>query len=158
LHKLTRSHKPTTAPIGTMRVIAALRSLAKQHKKKLRVWKLLAHTQAETLVAATDSDADIEQQWVVLTSHLQATDTAMIYHLENHYSVIYAVREWNMLGNVRDGVQAQTRVRQILVGKPGQAPNKWIDWEDVRACLISWKGYGIVGVQHDVITDAANDV
>lgn len=120
------------------------------------MWKLLARTQAETLVAAIDSVEDIETQWVQLTNHLQAPDTAMIYHLENHYSVIYAMREWNMVGSVRDGVQAETRVRQILVGKPGQAPNKWIDLEDVRVCLLGWKGYGIVAVQRGAIT--ADDV
>jgi hypothetical protein len=147
LHKLTCKSKPSTAPIGTMRVIAALRCLAKRHCVSFRAWKLVARTQAEMLVSATDSAADIERQWVRLTNHLQAPDTAMIYHLENHYSVIYAAREWQTVCNVRDGVQGENSVRQILVGKPGQAPSKWIDWEDVRACLLGWKGYGIVGVQ-----------
>lgn len=109
--------------------------------------KLLARTRAEILVASTDSIEAIESQWEELTRYLQAPDTALIYHLENHYSVIYAMREWSMVGNVNDGVQAESRVKQILVGKPGQAPNKWIDWEDVRACLLGWKGYGIVSVQ-----------
>lgn len=151
MHKLSRAHKPTTAPIGTQRLMASLVTLARQHNVELQVRKLLARTRAEILVASADSNEVVKSQWAELTRRLQKPDTALIYHLENHYSVIYAIREWNMMGNVTDGVQAETRVRQILVGKPGQAPNRWIDWEDVRACLLGWKGYGIVSVQRETV-------
>lgn len=127
--------------------MAALRTLSKKHNQDLKVWKILARTHAEMLVTPSDSEQLVGDQWERMCTHLEARDTAMIYHLENHYSIIYAMREWDTHGNVRDGVQCRSRVRQILVGKPGQAPNTWIDWEDVRACLLGWKGYGVVCAQ-----------
>ena len=38
-------------------------------------------------------------------------------------------------------------VRQVLVGKPGQQPNRWVPWDDVRSCLLGWKGYAIMVAQ-----------
>lgn len=130
--------------------MAALRSLANKYNKPLKVWKIFARSRAETIVSARDSADSINEQWALLCSYLQVSDTALIFHLENHYSVIYGIREWKMLANVRDGVQRETSVQQILVGKPGQSPNRWIDWEDVRASLLGWQGYGIVAVQRSV--------
>jgi hypothetical protein len=224
LRKLTRP-RPTTAPIGTLRVMAALRELAAAHGRRIRVWKLLARSQAALVVSRSDGAATVAAQWAALLHTLATRDSALIFHLHNHYSLIYALREWRARGPVHGGVQGDgmpddgmqgdgmqgdgmpddgmqgdgmqgqeaqrsvsagaqgdsvpddeaqcndTRadggmqwgsvrdgvdgvgagwVRQVLVGKPGQRPNRWIAWEDVRECLLGWKGYAIIAVQHPV--------
>ena len=37
-------------------------------------------------------------------------------------------------------------MRQLLVARPGQKPCAWLDFETVRGDLMSWLGYGIIGV------------
>lgn len=131
--------------------MAALRTLARQHTQPLTVRKLLARSGADACVTAADDAATQATQWAVLLSHLKSPTASLIFHLENHYSVIYGARAWETVrrpggaghGEPRRGVL----VRQVLVGKPGQQPSRWVPWEDVRACLLGWQGYAVIVVQ-----------
>ena len=60
-------------------------------------------------------------------------DVAIVFHLKNHYALLFALREWT----TRDGV----RVRQLLTSRRGQKPKHWIDWEEARNIMIKWPGY-----------------
>ena len=37
----------------------------------------------------------MDRQWVGLTAALARPHSAVLYHLQNHYSLIYAAREWH---------------------------------------------------------------
>ena len=46
----------------------------------------------------------------------------------------------------KNDLQAAVQRRQLLTGRPGQRPNRWVAWEDVRSCLLGWKGYNVIEV------------
>lgn len=80
-------------------------------------------------------------------------DLVLIFHLTNHYALVFAMREW---------VEAQsdtcennfsckpTIVRQILTARKGQKPKAWINFEEVREILLRWSGYRIIAVEKKV--------
>eukprot|EP01052_Picozoa_sp_SAG31_P026481 SAG31_NODE_2400_length_5775_cov_2.602185_8_plen_67_part_00 len=61
----------------------------------------------------------------------------MLYHLKNHYALIFALREW------QDPVTRHP-VRQFLSTRRGQRPSVWIDWSEARATMLGWNGYKIL--------------
>eukprot|EP00892_Ulva_mutabilis_P001105 jgi/Ulvmu1/10996/UM007_0176.1 len=156
LQRLQHPVRPTTAPIGNERLMAALRTLARVQGQPVTVRKLLARSGAPLCVAATDDTSVQATQWEAIVRALKCPTAALIFHLENHYSVIYGARAWE---TVRQGGGAAVvsrlagrpgkTVRQVLVGKPGQQPSRWMPWEDVRACLLAWKGYAIMVVKRE---------
>lgn len=144
--------------------MAALRTLARQHGQPLTVCKLLARRGADICVAAADDEAAQAAQWAALLSHLKSPTAALIFHLENHYSVVYGARTWETVrrrGGIGSAACGEPRrgvlVRQVLVGKPGQQPSRWVPWEDVRACLLAWPGYAVMVVRRQLHEAAASD-
>lgn len=150
LRWLQHPDKPTTAPIGTDRLRAAVRALACRHNAHMHARTFLGRRPgAIHHVQASDSPDAISGQWAALVATLCSPDDVLLYHLENHYSIVYAAREWACGGNVSDGIAGASLVRQVLVGKPGQQPNRWIAFEDVRACVLGWHGYAVVCIHRD---------
>lgn len=154
LRRLQHPHRPSTAPIGNDRLMAALRFLARGHGEPLTVRKLLARSGADVCVTAADDAATQTAQWHTLLSQLHSPKAALIFHLENHYSVIYGARSWETVRRsggdavaLRGPPRRGAVVRQVLVGKPGQQPSRWVPWEDVRACLLGWRGYAVMVVE-----------
>ena len=76
---------------------------------------------------------EIAAQWTELWREFSRPKTAIIFHLKNHYAMIFALREW---------VDTTTgeAVRQLLTARKGQRPTAWIDWMEARATMIGWKG------------------
>jgi hypothetical protein len=126
--------------------MTCLRTLSRRYGGGLRITKFLSRCAlADLPVSESDSPEDISGQWRQLNEKLQEEGSVLLYHLENHYSPIFGSREWGFVGSVKENkTEREILVRQILVGKPGQRPNRWIDWDDVRGCLLGWKGYGVV--------------
>merc|ERR1711988_1713410 len=62
----------------------------------------------------------------------------MLFHQTNHYSLIFALREWLDHRGVKK--------RQVLTAKRGQRPCAWLDWSEVRRILLSWHGYKIIQI------------
>jgi len=60
----------------------------------------------------------------------------LLFHLTNHYALIYAMREWID----DDG----TVVRQMLTARRGQRPKVWLDWTEARQIMLKWAGYNIM--------------
>jgi hypothetical protein len=80
------------------------------------------------LCTRKDNEQTIGAQWQAVCSHVRQPDTAVIFHLTNHYALIFATREIvDLAGNVS---------RQILTARRGQRPRAWIAFEEVRRILI----------------------
>ena len=95
-------------------------------------------------------------------------DVALIFHLKNHYALIYALREQTdhippaagmtgtgtvgatgdeaAAGNVPEVVRPRPR-REMLTARRGQRPAEWIPWEEARETMLRWTGYGVMAVQ-----------
>lgn len=56
-----------------------------------------------------DTAAKMSDQWVRFRDAFMQPETALIFHLKNHYALIYALREWIS----SDG----THVRQLLTAR-----------------------------------------
>jgi hypothetical protein len=61
----------------------------------------------------------------------------LIFHLTNHYAIIYALREV-------DGR------REILTARKGQRPSAWLCWDEARRILLQWAGYKILCVEREL--------
>lgn len=147
VQRLTREPKPTTAPIGNLQLMRAVAALGRRHGVCIEARKLLGRGPKCRFQVSVADDSDIvDAHWMALLAALRDPQRVLLYHLENHYSLVYAARSWAATRNVADGVAARKSVCQILVGKPGQAPSRWIALEDVRACLLGWQGYAMMEV------------
>ena len=65
--------------------------------------------------------------------------SAVIFHLSNHYALIFALREWT-------DAQCSRQVRQVLTARKGQRPSAWVDFEEARETMIKWSGYKLLRV------------
>ena len=63
----------------------------------------------------------------------------LLFHLKNHYALIFAVREWY---DEQEGVC----VRQVLTARRGQRPVAWLDFDEVRDVMLGWVGYKIIAI------------
>jgi hypothetical protein len=82
-----------------------------------------------------DSPETIERQWGKLSAAFNRPDASLIFHLKNHYALIYALREWTSDGK---------RVRQLLCARKGQRPSAWVDWLEARETILGWAGYKLM--------------
>ena len=87
-------------------------------------------------ISEDDSEEEIEKQWSQVKQVISENNTCLIFHLKNHYALVYGYRE-GMLDNGKP-------FRQILTARSGQRPRHWIDWDEARATVLSWKGYGLM--------------
>ena len=65
----------------------------------------------------------------------------LLFHLTNHYALIYGAREWT----AADG----TMVRQVLTTRRGQRPTTWMDFDEVRDVVIKWSGYKVIQIERE---------
>ena len=85
----------------------------------------------------------------------------MIFHLRNHYALVYALRAWTATDGTRvrqllttrcgqgEGV-ALLRAPQLTAGgrRRGQRPSQWIDFAEARETMLRWGGYKIMAVDN----------
>ena len=67
---------------------------------------------------------------------------AVIFHLTNHYALVFATRERSTVDT--DG--SATITRELLTSKAGQAPKTWIPFAVARRMPRGWSGYKMVVV------------
>ena len=126
-------------------------------------------------LAVADSDEALAEQWASLRARFSQPQTVLIYHLTNHYALIFALREWHepiapaegterepppplmTAGVEASGAAATCRpaiecggyrvVREILTARKGQRPSAWITFEEARNTMLRWSGYRILAVE-----------
>lgn len=142
--------KPTTAPIGNWGIMEAVSLLSESHglgslisARLLMGKKKTSKSKVEIPLSKKDSEDVISSQWGQLKSVFMSLNNALLFHLTNHYALIFAMREW------WDETE-QRQVRQILTARRGQRPSAWIDFTEVRDIMIGWEGYKIMVVSAKV--------
>lgn len=48
------------------------------------------------MVQKHDSAETVQEQWQALVKLLQEPHSALLYHMENHYCLVFAARSWHL--------------------------------------------------------------
>ncbi len=67
----------------------------------------------------------------------------LLLHWNNHYALIFAMREWYYPREDR-------HVRELLTARKGQRPTVWVDFIELRESLLSWDGYKVMVIQSKI--------
>ncbi|KAH8097454.1 hypothetical protein JL720_345 [Aureococcus anophagefferens] len=90
-----------------------------------------------------DGGPEVEAQWGKLHAVFLDPRACLLFHLKNHYALIYALRDWV---DTSDPAKPR-RVRQMLTARKGQRPSAWIDWLEARETMLNWAGYKMMVVR-----------
>ena len=109
------------------------------------------------------SDTDVEttrasHEWHALRALFARPGVFLVSHHANHYAPVYALRERreenaNNAGDDGDDFARDSReirwreTREMLTARRGQRPAVWIPWEEARATMRRWSGYGIMAFE-----------
>lgn len=188
LHRLTYVDRPSTTAIGNwgllqgvpllseycglgtqvqIRLFMGSKSVSSKNKNLNIQYDYVTLCRRDTsgpddTPASPEEEFTIQKQWDALRSEFMKDRTVLLFHLKNHYALVYAVREWSSpldtIGTdiVASGNSPETnncppthsrkRVRQILTARRGQRPTVWMDFEEVRQVLLSWDGYKMMSI------------
>lgn len=152
LSKLCRS-RPSTGFFGNWGIMQGARRLSDSRGTALIEARSFMGraTRGVTVSIKTlqkDSLETIREQWAQLLAAFSSEDTVLLFHLTNHYALIFGMRDW--IGP--DGEP----VRQILTTRRGQRPNAWLDFAEVRKIMLKWSGYKIIRVIRRTTLPAAS--
>jgi len=144
-----RAEKPNTGEIGSWGIKQAAESLAlARSTEPIHVTCLMGRKHCMKGVAWTVAKADAENainhQWAALKAAFGKPHTALIFHLTNHYALIFAWREWL---EDSSGQEPRRLRRQVLTARRGQRPSAWLEFDEVRSIMIGWSGYHILQVE-----------
>ena len=142
LSKLT-AEKPSTAPIGNDTILKIFEKVRDDYGAPIRTWRFMSSKKCQCQVSESDDDIKITAHWNNLKACVANPSQVLLFHLQNHYSMIYAARE----NDADTGYGGKHLIRQVLVAKPGQQPCRWIDFVSVRETILSWVGHAIIGVE-----------
>jgi hypothetical protein len=93
----------------------------------------------ENALSIKDKSEIIQNQWDALRSAFTHDDTVLLFHLKNHYALIFALREWTH-------TETGECCREILTARRGQRPSAWISFMEAREIMISWEGHKILAI------------
>eukprot|EP01031_Cornospumella_fuschlensis_P029526 gene29526-35634_t len=94
----------------------------------------------EVPLSLKDSNEDIRAQWDALRSAFCCPHTVLLFHLTNHYALVFALREWQEAG------EGGKSVRQLLTARRGQRPAVWMDFNEARQVMLQWAGYKLLKI------------
>ena len=109
------------------------------------------------MLRKADDAERVEEAWSAFKAAFSAPRTCLLLHQKNHYSLIFALREWTEpppedaatdAAN-DDGVAAPAegrRVRELLTCRKGQRPTVWLDWTEVHRYVSGWSGYAVMQI------------
>ena len=110
-----------------------------------------------------DDAAAVEAAWAALKVAFEKPHTSLLLHQKNHYSLIFALREWTEEDTPPPpAAEAESagedcaaaaapprRVRQLLTARKGQRPSAWVDWSETHRYIAGWSGYAILAISAD---------
>ena len=133
LAKLNRAEAPSTAGIGNWGIPQATQIFSEKTGKSVKVKGLMGRGSVLHKTKVADDAPTITKQWNALRDAFSAPNSAVLFHLTNHYALVFAMRSWTTPEGVHE--------REILTARRGQRPNTWIPFDDCRAILTGWSGY-----------------
>ena len=167
LEKLRRD-KPSTAAFGNAEVMRVFRRLVETNETNSETnetavflarvafgIKTKTRPSLEAAIAKhASSDADVEttrasHEWRALRALFARPGVFLVSHHANHYAPVYALRE-RREENANDGDDSRVgwrETREMLTARRGQRPAVWIPWEEARATMRRWSGYGIMAFE-----------
>ena len=90
-------------------------------------------------ISAKDSPAQREAHWTKLRAAFMRDGAAIIFHLKNHYALIFAMRDW---------VDAEGKLhRELLTARKGQRPTAWIPFDEACRTMTNWAGYKMMLIE-----------
>lgn len=95
-------------------------------------------------VRLNDKPSKVDEHWAALRGAFCDSNVVLLYHLKNHYALIYAMREWSERA---DNEFETKKVRQVLTARKGQRPSAWIDFSEVHDLLARARSYCIMEVR-----------
>ena len=108
------------------------------------------------LLRKADSAERVEEAWGAFKAAFSAPRTCLLLHQKNHYSLVFALREWTEPPPAEDAATVAAnddgapregrRVRELLTCRKGQRPTVWIDWTEVHRCISGWSGYAVMQI------------
>lgn len=139
-----QGERPRTTDIGSWGVIQAAKDVARTHgcaesfKVSVFLGKQARGSKAATVpLSQHDGASKVNQQWEALKTSFRLPQCALLFHLRNHYALIFAWREWSDDGST-------TLRRQVLTARKRQKPSAWIDFEEIRGTILGSTGYQIL--------------
>jgi hypothetical protein len=150
VEKLT-SERPSTGAFGNMGIIRTLERFSEQQpdgapraKGRLLLGRRrMRSSHVVEAISKGDDDVAKERQWALIRSSFMRQGTALIFHLKNHYALVFALREWRSSGG-------SEWVREILTSRRGQRPSAWVNFEELRELFLKWEGYKMIELRLDV--------
>ena len=169
LRKLAHPTKPSTAPIGNWGILSGMQHIqevtsmpSNVSSSKLFMGKstgAATKSKIEVPLSRKDTPDKIKNQWDALRAAVADPNRVLLFHLKNHYALIFALREWveivpaiatdTTAGDV--GTESGNRstvnvVREMLTSRRGQRPSAWVPFLEARETMLGWDGYKIIAI------------
>eukprot|EP00928_Gymnodinium_smaydae_P015577 TRINITY_DN15769_c0_g2_i1.p1 TRINITY_DN15769_c0_g2~~TRINITY_DN15769_c0_g2_i1.p1 ORF type:complete len:530 (+),score=138.36 TRINITY_DN15769_c0_g2_i1:36-1592(+) len=145
------AERPNTSEVGSWGIKQAAEDItAARGSDGIRVHTLLARKGTPRVLVPLEKNDDepaVEKQWSALREAFSRPNTVLLFHLTNHYALVYAWREWQ---EEADHVGGSRRRRQLLTARKGQRPSAWLDFEEARTIMLGWSGYHVLQLTRDV--------
>jgi hypothetical protein len=152
--------RPSTGGVGTVMLQDAFKRFGSSPEcpfaviTRLLVQRKGAGGRADIQLSSADDASVVGEQWAALRAAFLQDDTVIIFHLKNHFALVFALREWDETvpdpASSGDASAAAPPVavtrRQLLTARKGQRPSAWIDWEEARQTMLGWAGYAMFSV------------
>ena len=160
LRKLSDEKLPSTAPIGNQGILEGCRLLSEAcgfgaSGITASLFMGIKRGVKSTLTIAislSDNKKTISLQWDCLRSAFADPSSVLLFHLKNHYALIFAIREYTSSSSSSSSPSSSSpsdesspiTIREVLTARRGQRPTVWISYEEMREICFSWEGYKVI--------------
>jgi len=143
VHRL-RAEKPNTSEVGSWGIAKAAEAVAISRDSASIQAKVLLGRKGggkapQHPISKSDNASAVSQQWEVLKTAFSTQRCALLFHLTNHYALIYGWREFTSAN--------KQLYRQVLTARKGQRPTVWMDFDEVRSIMLGWTGYQLMRIE-----------